>query len=253
MALIVASLLMLVARAACAAPTIELLEVPARPGVAQPALLVEPETPRAFVLLFAGGNGGVRFARDPATGQMAPASFNGNFLVRTRFMFADEGLAAVVIGAPSDRAMLDDAFRTSAEHAQDIGAVVRALRKRRAIPVWLVGTSRGTLSAAAAALQLGRAVDGVVLTATLASVADLAVDRFQVPVLVVHHREDRCAASDFRDLRRLTGKLNAPRQEVIPMSGGRSQGPLCEAFAYHGFNGVERETVAAIAAWMQLP
>jgi len=68
--------------------------------------------------------------------------------------------------------------------------VVDALRKRFRVPVWLVGTSRGTLSAAATGLQLGKATDGVVLTSTM---------------------------------------------------------------AYHGFNGIEAEVVAAIAKWILRP
>jgi len=246
--LVLATLLLL--RTVQAAPAAELLEVPSRPGVTQPALLIAPAAPRAVVLLFAGGNGGVRFQRDPATGVTKPATFGGNFLVRARDLFADAGFAAVVVGAPSDRTSLDDAFRRSGEHADDIAALVKALRARYALPVWLIGTSRGTISAAAVGLRLGRSIDGVVLSSTLGDVADLDIDKMQVPTLLIHHELDRCQASDFRDLRKVSSKLKAPRQELIPMSGGRSEGPACEAFAYHGYNGIERETVAAIASWI---
>jgi len=34
------------------------------------------------------------------------------------------------------------------------------------------------------------------------------------------------------------------------MSGGRSVGDECEAQAYHGYNGIERETVDKIKQWI---
>jgi hypothetical protein len=34
------------------------------------------------------------------------------------------------------------------------------------------------------------------------------------------------------------------------VEGGVSEGDPCEAFAYHGYNGIEREVVAKIAAWL---
>ena len=34
------------------------------------------------------------------------------------------------------------------------------------------------------------------------------------------------------------------------MDGGKSTGDDCEAYAYHGYNGIEAETVAQIKAWI---
>jgi predicted esterase len=215
-----------------------------RPGVTLPLLVETPAEPRAVVLLFAGGNGGVRFASS------APMTYSGNFLVRARGEFVANGIASAVVGASSDRTAPDwltDTFRTSAEHAQDIGVAVEVLRTRFRRPVWLVGTSRGTLSAAAVGLQLGHRIDGVVLTAAMNSIKALEIDRFEVPVLIVHHERDTCWVTDYRDLHQVTSKLKAPRSEVLTFSGGRSEGPACEAMAFHGFNGIEAEVIRAIA------
>ena len=35
------------------------------------------------------------------------------------------------------------------------------------------------------------------------------------------------------------------------MEGGISVGHPCEAFAYHGYNGIERETIDAIKKWIR--
>jgi alkylated DNA nucleotide flippase Atl1 len=237
---------------AAAAAHADVVHLATRPGVTQP-LRVEPAADtRAVAILFAGGHGGVRFGGDGE-----PQTLRGNFLLRSRALFHTHGVATATFGAPSDRArqpFLDDAFRLSDEHATDVGAVVEEMRRRFRVPVFLVGTSRGTLSAAAAALKLGgraaAAPDGVVLTAAMTSLVDQRIDAFAMPVLLVGHRLDTCRATDYRDLPRLAGRLRAPRHEVLTFGGGRSDGPPCEAFAYHGFNGIEDEAVAAIARWM---
>lgn len=39
--------------------------------------------------------------------------------------------------------------------------------------------------------------------------------------------------------------------DLIAMDGGISVGGPCEAFAHHGYNGIERETAAAIKKWIK--
>jgi len=47
------------------------------------------------------------------------------------------------------------------------------------------------------------------------------------------------------------GKLgNAPRSQLLAFKGGENKGDPCEAFAYHGFNGIESDVVRQTASWM---
>jgi hypothetical protein len=49
-------------------------------------------------------------------------------------------------------------------------------------------------------------------------------------------------------------KLTAPpKKELVTFKGGGNRGDPCEAFAYHGFNGLEKEAVARIAEWILTP
>ena len=60
---------------------------------------------------------------------------------------------------------MDDWFRLGDKHASDIAAVVAELKKRfDNVPVFLVGTSRGTISAANGARAPGNNIAGVVLS-----------------------------------------------------------------------------------------
>ena len=133
----------------------------------------------------------------------------------------------------------------------NVKAVIAWLRARSDAPVWLVGTSRGTQSVACVATELaGRdGPDGIVLTLSILadrksrSVPAMALERIRIPVLVVHHKRDGCPICP--------PKLeNSPRKQLLSFNGGRSVGDPCEAFAHHGYNGIEPAVVRQIAAWI---
>ena len=238
----------------------QVVDLPSRPGVTQRILVITPEKPKAAVILFAGGDGGLTLQADGRIPKLA-----GNFLIRSRQIFAEQGLTTVLIDAPSDRQSPPylSGKRQTAEHVADVKAVITWLRQQATLPVWLVGTSRGTQSAAWIATQLPPASggpDGIVLTATVLNdprsraVPDMALDRVRIPVLVAHHRGDACRVCLFSDLPRLMDRLTTPpRRELMVFEGGISEGDPCQARAYHGFNGIEREVVTRIAAWITAP
>ena len=149
------------------AQTQRVVDIPTRPGVTQRLLVLDPDKPKAAVVLFAGGHGGLQIS--------SGGSFKwgqGNFLVRSRQLFASNGLMVAVVDAPSDRQNPPHlgGFRQKPEHVADIRAVIAWLKQQANIPVWLVGTSRGTQSAAFIATQLAPAdggPDGLVLSSTV--------------------------------------------------------------------------------------
>lgn len=103
----------------------------------------------------------------------------------------------------------------------------------------------------------GRLRYGSMLTSTILTddrgrpVPAMPLGRIRVPVLVVHHEQDGCPLCSFADIPTLMSKLgNAPRKQLLSFKGGVSTGDPCEAFAYHGFNGLERDVVQQIAAWL---
>jgi len=233
----------------------EIRTVPARPGVTQAYILVRPTSrPVATVVLFAGGNGLLSLGSGRLT-------LGGNFLVRNRIRFSRHGLLVAVLDTPSDRPNGLDGFRTSAAHADDVGALLVALRKEAAVPVWLVGTSMGTVSAANVAARLTTGgPDGVVLSSSVTrpgrerseTVGDVRLSDIRVPTLVVHHRDDACRATPYADMAPLLRDLKStPRRELLTFEGGDppQSGP-CDARSAHGFLGIEGEVVAAIARWI---
>ena len=234
----------------------KVVDIPTRPGVTQRMLVLAPPEPKAAVVLIPGGHGGLQMFPN---GSMKWGE--GNFLVRTRQLFAEQALLVAVIDAPSDRqaAPFLQGFRQKPEHAADLKAVIAWLRESAKVPVWLVGTSRGTQSAGYVATELSgpEGPDGIVLSSTILTddkgrpVPAMPLGRIRVPVLVVHHEQDGCTHCAFSEIPALMGKLtSATRSQLLSFKGGNNQGDACEAMAYHGFNGLEKDVVQQTAAWI---
>ncbi len=110
---------------------------------------------------------------------------------------------------PTDQSSDLYGFRGTEDHAKDVAAVIAYLRKEFGLPVWLVGTSRGTNSVANAAIRLQgpKGPDGIVLTATVlelkhggdpdywTNVLDMNLDEITVPVVIAHHKQDSCSVT----------------------------------------------------------
>lgn len=234
----------------------ELIRLPTRPGVTQPFwLLTPPGPPVASVILFTGGNG--------ILGSNRRTALNGkNFLIRTRGAYAAAGFLVASVDVPSDHPEATQGFRASAEHAQDIAAVIAYLRQKATVPVWVIGTSMGTISAANVAARLkSGGPDGLVLTSSIvvpnarfANVAALVdIGSIAIPTLVLHNKEDACPLCRFDAVPGfLAGFAHAPRKELIAVSGGSPpQSDPCEPFARHGYFGIEDEVVGDIVRWIK--
>jgi hypothetical protein len=232
-------------RAASAGDQLE--RVPTRSGVEVPVMIDAPAKPTAVALLFPGGDGALGLTDDGI------AKGADNFMVRTRARFAAAGIVAVVVDVPSDHPGGIGAFRTSAEHADDIAKLVAWARARWKQPVWLVGTSRGTISAADAASR-GVAIDGLVLTSTITAgdkekLGDLPLDKITAPTWMFHHVKDACPASPLAGARELASTLHAHWQTFE--RGGKPTGGACSPDSHHGFEGLDADVVAAITSAIQ--
>ena len=234
-----------------------LITLDTRLGVTQQILIEQPDNSKANLILFAGGKGKVKLNN-------GNYKKNKNFLVRSRQLFIDKGFTTVLIDAPSDKqdklGMLKG-FRNSQEHVQDIEAVLDYIKTLNDKPIWLVGTSRGTESAAYAAVHLNDKIDGVILTSSISktnkngtSIVSLPLDKLTVPVLAIHHSQDACKTTRpgvIKDIKRKA--YNSSRFKSKLFDGGdepKNSNP-CKAKTYHGYLGIENKVVDYMAAFIK--
>jgi hypothetical protein len=194
-------------------------------------LTTKSGTPAYAVMLMPGGKG----ILNPrlVNGQLA-FDFGGNFLIRSRELFADGRFVAASTDA------------TSAPGR--ILAISQDLRRRYgAIAVYVIGTSRSTEATMALAGPLDGQVAGFVHTSSMNGISTFDPRKYRSRHLVVYHRRDACRATNPSSSAASRASYGT---ETIEIDGGKSTGDDCQAFAYHGYNGVEAETVAQIKAWI---
>lgn len=99
----------------------EIKTLATRPDVTLKILLMKAETDSKTVLLmFPGGNGAFHFAEKNGNIELSK-----NFLVRTAADFVKKGLSVAVVDTPSDQRLgMDDSFRVSENHRDDIDRVI---------------------------------------------------------------------------------------------------------------------------------
>ena len=234
-----------------------------------------PIDPKAVLMLFVGGDGRLNLS---LTQQNTGST---NFLARTRYHFAAEGYVVALVDAASDFLVHDHPPTTDANgflhgsglsghrlpdrlygdsYLQDLAAVMNDLRVRYpSLPLWAVGTSRGTLSAAVAAANVSPPPDGIVLTSSLtgpSAMGDLEgvnLESIVVPVLIVTHRDDACSVTKPDDSKILKRRFVAsPRVQVHVFNGGSA--PLsnsCDPLTAHGYFGIEQKVIDAITKWIR--
>ena len=151
---------------------------------------------------------------------------------------------------------------TSAEHAADIDAIIKYLRRCSRGAAFRVGTSRGTISAAGVVGILNpERFAGIVFTFTVTKynpagnkdrVQTAKLQNIRVPVLLAHHEDDACYVTPFENMSALAREfVNVPKVEIEAYSGGGNyRGDDCGARGAHGFRGIEKRVVRDIAEWI---
>jgi hypothetical protein len=245
--------LLFVATTAAFAAEDKLIKLDTRPGVSVSVYTMKRDGAAATVVLLPGGGGGIGLRDGVPT--------SDNFLVRSRDHFAAHGFNVAVVSRPTDKE-LDYEFRVSPTHIEDLRQVVEYLKTDTGLPVWLVGTSRGTVSAAAAAITFGNEkLAGLALTSSVTSnkrtgaVPEQKLEAIRIPVLVLHHEKDACSVTFPRGARWIIdGLKNAPVKKLVMVNGGAgASGDPCEPLHWHGFIGMEKEAVDIITDWIRNP
>lgn len=195
------------------------------------AALLMPPKPHGAVVLLAGSDGRIGVGADGSIAR------GGNQLVRTRNAYAARGLAVLV-----------------PEGDVNVAAAVEMMAHYG--PVTLIATSRGT-QRAARGIAAGARPAKLVLTSGFLS--DASGDRENVanilgspaalpPTLVIEHRLDGCKRTLPAGVEPFLAWAKG-KARVVWLDGGQSEGNPCEAMAYHGFNGIDGDVVAAAAAF----
>jgi hypothetical protein len=222
------------------------------------ALVMRAEGAKAFkhgIAIFPGHPGIIKLREENGQPQYDQ---RGNFLIRSRRHWLDDETLVAVLDAPSDQwATFTQDFRTTARYGADVAAILNEVSKLHGVGEWtFVGTSEGSISAFYSARMNPALAKRVILSSSLMGPTNngpgLSGARFEelsAPLLWVHHEDDPCKNTLYRDARRYAEKSMSPLLTV--RGGGPEKGGACLAFSHHGFVGVEREVVLAMRSWVK--
>lgn len=206
------------------------------------------------IALFAGHPGMLKLHEE--NGQ-PKYELSGNFLIRSRRHWLDAETLVVSVDAPSDQwSTFSQSFRTTSRYSDDVGALLTEIGKKYQVNDWTaVGTSEGSVSALHVARMNPKLINRVILSASVAQsnpkgpgLTGVKWQEILMPLLWVHHYSDLCQYTPYRDAQSFADMSHKPLLTV--RGGGPIRGDSCKAYSYHGFVGAERETVAAMKAWI---
>ena len=223
----------------------QVFDVPYKDDPPTRTLLIPTQKAKAVVLLFPGGGGVLRLQEDGS-------STNFHTFVRSKNLWAQYGIDAVLVDTPYDLGSGMRNSRSIRDHQQRILNVVRYYKEKLNLPVWIFGHSMGTVSVtefANGGKDQAALISGVIVAGTYRS-ASIDSD-VTMPVQAIHHVDDGCASTPFSTSERII--KNRPSQspsQFIVMEGGVSEGDACGSKAYHGFNEKEAEFVKAAAQFI---
>jgi hypothetical protein len=191
-----------------------------------------PATVQYGVILMPGGNGRMNPRME---GNRIAFAGGGNFLIRSRELFAGPQFVA----ASTDATSTPDRIMAIAQDLQ---------RRYGKIAIYVVGTSRSTEATMSLAKSIDGQVAGFVHSSSVSGISGFDARGSKSRNLIVLHRMDACRVTSPASGVASHRKYDT---DLIEMDGGKSTGDDCEAFAHHGYNGIEAETVAKIEDWIR--
>jgi len=226
----------------------------------QRAILARPAKPTDTALLYFRGYPGI--ARIQSVADKAPNL--QPFMRMNQQLFADEGIALVVMDCPTDQwgalagrrvtSCLDD-YRSSKEHADDVRSVIARLRSEYGFSkIFVMGHSMGTISSRWLAKNLGSEISGSIHSSSMNgnnpfgyanSLSGFSYASIAAPVLHIHNENDACAHTPYSIVKDYAG------ENLVTVHGGVAEGDPCGAGHLHSHQGREELVVRSIISWIK--
>jgi len=189
--------------------------------------------PKYALIMMPGGNG----IMDITQGDDGNPRFKmgGNFLIRSRALFADSQTVIISV----------DKWRSE----KRMRAIVAGITAQYpTIQIYIIGTSRSTQVTTDLAQSMDGKVAGFIHTSSMPQVQGIDGPHLKSRNLIVSHENEGCKTTPRY------ASVDAHERygtQLITITGGISEGDPCGAYAYHGYNGVEKETVEKIKQWIK--
>jgi hypothetical protein len=229
--------------------------------VVQRAILLKPSTSSDTALMFYRGWSGIANIKTENDWKR-----NLNYLQNHTELFAQAGIALVVMDCPSDENKIapgntplacNDDFRSSIKHADDVKKIIALLKEKYGInKFYVMGHSYGTISSKWLAKNMGNEIQGSIHSASMThasarnraygySVESFDMSALKAPVLNIHHGDDQCVHTPYSTV------VAYSKNNLITVKGGEGTGDVCGGTHLHSMGGKEEVASKAIIQWIK--
>ncbi|MDE1150166.1 MAG: alpha/beta hydrolase [Azospirillaceae bacterium] len=229
-----------------------MVDLPAATGPVPALYAAPPGRPRGVLVMLTGGDGDIGIQADGSL------RHPDNFLIRTRDLWLAHGYAVLIPDAPGGDNLRG--ARSTTAFATWVASLASFAHAQSSAPVFLVGTSQGSIAAMNGAAHVD-GLAGVVLTESVSrlggsheTVFDADPAAVRIPALVVANRDDRCRVAPPEDAPRIATALsNTPDVRVLTVNGGEQRSrDDCGSLTPHGYYGIEIKVIDGIVAWLDV-
>lgn len=213
-------------------------------------LYAVPDQPKAVLVMLPGGSGRVGIDSD------GHIKHPHNFVVRTRADWQARGYIVVILDSP--RGVNLRGYRHTAEYAEMLSYVVEHIQQQWTLPVFLLGTSQGSIAAMNGGAHV-KGIAGIVLTESVSVMGHSGETVFSadpqqvgVPALIVANQQDRCWVAPPSQAQNIKAAMTlSPNVDVIHVNGGIEHSKsVCGSLTSHGYYGIEGEVIDDIDHWI---
>jgi hypothetical protein len=229
--------------------------------VIQRAIFLKPSIPSDTALLFYRGWSGIANIKTENDWKR-----NLNYLQNNTELFAQAGIALVVMDCPSDENSVaagntplscNDDYRSSTRHSDDARKIIAVLKEKYSIAkFYIMGHSYGTISSKWLAKNLGNEIRGSIHSASMThanprnraygySVESFDMSALKAPVLNIHHGGDQCVHTPYSTVEAYS------KNNLITVKGGEGTGDVCGGTHLHSMGGRQEVASKAIIQWIE--
>ena len=174
---------------------------------------------------------------------------NPHTFVRSKEMWNQYGIHAVLVDSPYDLGITRNSLRSSSDHLERVAQVVAFYKEKFNLPIWIFGHSMGSATVTNFSnkhkAQKG-IVDGIIVAGT--NVTARLDEDVLFPTLAIHHRYDSCKHDPLSNSERLINSRDGSiRKKLVVLEGGSNDGDECMSLSYHGFYKIEDQFISEAA------
>lgn len=177
------------------------------------------------------------------------------------------GISTVTVDCPTDQwgtrgfnpTACDDTYRSSAQHAEDVAALISKLKASKAIQqITIMGHSYGAVSSHWLSLRLDQGqIQSAIHSASQTVAGGGAFQQYassmakfnhadvKVPYVYLHHQDDLCSFTPYS-----YAQKNAKEGQLITVIGGNKWSAPCGKASYHGYSERRLQLADALVAFV---